>query len=233
MTSRNRGALTTRDFLPNRHYRNRMLGPLVLLCLWNAITAFVVKPLATLPPGKTTHLSAASISALPPSVSESPWLELERHGSIMLADAGEIVKNIALAVFGLGAVLALFTIVFSSVIIPKAAEQLEDQVREKYPQLWGEYSSQLREGETLVMRPDLMQSLGQKVQQMTMADFDNKQQQQAAAARAQQQDEAPEEKGKMDVFEDIGVANTRPPIRSPVVPNTDTSDVIDADIIED
>ena len=78
-----------------------------------------------------------------------------------------------------------------------------------------------------------MQSLGQKVQQMTMADFDNKQQQQAAAARAQQQDEAPEEKGKMDVFEDIGVANTRPPIRSPVVPNTDTSDVIDADIIED
>lgn len=186
-------------------------------------SAFVPQQLA-LPP--KTVVSNPSLTLL----SATTLMEFEGNGSVITASAGDILRNIASVVLGLGAIVALFIIVFSTVIIPKAAEQLELQVREQYPELWQEYASQLKEGETLVMRPDLMQSLGDRVQKLTLADFEQ-QHARYSASQGQPVDE-PEPKGKMDVFEDIGV-NTRPPVRSPVSPKKDVPDIIDADIIDE
>jgi len=122
----------------------------------------------------TTALRAAPPSALPPHVLETSEIYngiIAQQPSFIVSDALDIVKNIAIAIGGIIAVLAAVAILFSTFIIPKAAEQLEKQAKELDPALWQEYESKLEPGEVLAMRPDLMQSLGEKVQAKALAEF--------------------------------------------------------------
>ena len=84
----------------------------------------------------------------------------------------DTVKNISIAVGGIIAVLAAFAILFSTFIIPAAADQIEKQAKELDPAMWQEYEQKLDPGETLAMRPDLMQELGNKVQAKSLAEFE-------------------------------------------------------------
>ena len=204
-----------------------MLASLCLFSILGTARGFVASSLVLQTPDKTLAVPAGGAAPILQAITDTTAIfKFDMQGSLLLSDAGDFIRNIAGIVFGIGAFLALFVVLFSTVIIPQAAEQLESQVRSQYPDLWKEYASQLNEGETLVMRPDLMQSLGERVQKLAMADFEN--QQAAQGGGASSEDQEP----KMDVFEDIGV-NTRPPIRSPSVPNKGIPDAIDADIIED
>lgn len=198
-----------------------MLASLCLLSILSTAHSFVARSLVLQTPDKTLAVPAAA-PLLQAITDTAAILQFDMHGSLVLSDAGDVVRSITGIVFGIGAIVAFVLVLFSTVVIPQAAEQLESQVRSQYPDLWREYASQLNEGETLVTRPDLMQSLGERVQKLAMADFENQQ------AGASSEDQEP----KMDVFEDIGI-DTRPPIRSPSVPNKGIPDVIDADIIED
>jgi hypothetical protein len=77
---------------------------------------------------------------------------------------GETVRNVFLGVtaalfFGAGLVF-----LYASYIIPQAAKMLEEQTKELAPALWEEYSAKIEDGETLAMRPELMQELGEKMQ---------------------------------------------------------------------
>jgi hypothetical protein len=94
--------------------------------------------------------------------------------SLLLAE-GEIANTITtiasvlvIIVFGLGAL----TLVMANIIIPKAAEELEQKARKEYPHLWAETEAKLQEGEVLAMRPDLIQDLGRQVQQGDIAKFE-------------------------------------------------------------
>jgi hypothetical protein len=95
--------------------------------------------------------------------------------SLLVADAMEIVQNVLIGVGGIVVVLFGVTILLSSWVIPKAAEQIELQAKELDPALWQEYASRLEPGEVLAMRPDLMQELGKKVQALTMEKFEKMQ----------------------------------------------------------
>ena len=107
---------------------------------------------------------------------------ISSSSTFLVSDAWEIVKSGLIGVGGLVAVLLLIAVVFANVIIPQAAEQLEQITREADPELWQEYQDKLEPGETLAMRPDLIQELGRKVQtSMNEA---------IAKAREQQEDEA-------------------------------------------
>ena len=86
----------------------------------------------------------------------------------------DTVKNIAIAVGGIIAVLAAFAILFSTFIIPAAADQIEKQAKELDPAMWLEYEQKLEPGETLAMRPDLMQELGNKVQAKAFTEIEKK-----------------------------------------------------------
>ena len=86
----------------------------------------------------------------------------------------DTVKNIAIAVGGIIAVLAAFAILFSTFIIPAAADQIEKQAKELDPAMWQEYEQKLEPGETLAMRPDLMQELGNKVQAKAFTEIEKK-----------------------------------------------------------
>jgi hypothetical protein len=70
--------------------------------------------------------------------------------------------------FGLTYMMAAF-------IIPQAAKELERQTKELDPSLWEEYQAKLQSGETMDMRPDLMQELGNKVQVIMAEKFDRMQ----------------------------------------------------------
>lgn len=127
----------------------------------------------------------SSLNVMPPQIAESmspaPVAFAASTNfagtSHLVASVGEILSNVAIGVAGVVAVLVAISFLFASFIIPQAAAQLEEQVKAKDPGLWLEYENRLEPGEILAMRPDLMKELGDKMQQITMAEFDAMQEQ--------------------------------------------------------
>lgn len=59
------------------------------------------------------------------------------------------IKSLAFGVGGVVAVLILLTLIVVNFIIPQAAREVENQVKDQYPDLWNEYQRKLEPGETL------------------------------------------------------------------------------------
>ena len=98
----------------------------------------------------------------------------------------DILKNFGLVLGILVIVLVGFLTLFSTVIIPQAAEQLETQTKRDFPDLWEDIAaSNLQPGEELVQRPDIMQKLGTAVRQRLEANLEQ-------AAQQQEQEEEEE-----------------------------------------
>ena len=72
------------------------------------------------------------------------------------------------AIFGLTAI-AYLTAAF---LVPKAAEQLEEDTKRLRPGLWEEYEAKLNEGESMVNRPDLLQELGNIMQPIIVENYE-------------------------------------------------------------
>mmetsp|Transcript_1019 Transcript_1019/g.2137 ORF Transcript_1019/g.2137 Transcript_1019/m.2137 type:complete len:190 (-) Transcript_1019:190-759(-) len=72
------------------------------------------------------------------------------------------------AAFGLTA-LAYITAAF---IVPKAAEQLENDTKRLRPGLWEEYEAKLEDNQTMANRPDLLQELGNIMQPIITAEYE-------------------------------------------------------------
>ena len=72
------------------------------------------------------------------------------------------------SVFGITA-LAYLTAAF---LVPKAAEQLEQDTKKLRPGLWEEYEAKLNDGETMVNRPDLLQELGNIMQPIILEQYE-------------------------------------------------------------
>ena len=147
------------------------------LSLCQSIHAFL--PKAFLVSQHVLRASPCSGYPLHATVPATPVLEASSaiasspSSSLIVADALGVISNIVLVVGGLFGVLLLFAVLFISFIIPKAAEELERQVQKDYPELWEEYSAQLKEGELLASRPDLIQELGEKIQALQMEQFES------------------------------------------------------------
>lgn len=73
------------------------------------------------------------------------------------------------AVLGITAI-AYLTAAF---LIPKAAEQLEEDTNRLRPGLWEEYEAKLEDGESMVNRPDLLQELGNVMQPIIVKEYEN------------------------------------------------------------
>jgi hypothetical protein len=68
--------------------------------------------------------------------------------------------------------LAGLTYVTASFIVPKAAKRLEKDTKRLRPGLWEEYEAKLGEGATMANRPDLLEELGNIMQPIIIADFE-------------------------------------------------------------
>ena len=100
-------------------------------------------------------------------------LESNLGSTLILTDGiGDILKNVAIGVTFVLFFLVGLTYLYASFIIPEAAKRLEEETRELAPELWEEYSAKLKEGETLVMRPDLLQELGEKMTPIIQKKFE-------------------------------------------------------------
>lgn len=64
------------------------------------------------------------------------------------------------------------TFITAAFIVPKAAEQLEQDTRRLRPGLWEEFEARLEPGQTMATRPDLLQELGNIMQPIIIADFE-------------------------------------------------------------
>ena len=109
----------------------------------------------------------------------SDILQNGNYGGIM-----ETVTSILTGIVGVIFFLVGLTYVMAAVIIPQAAQQLERQTKELDPDLWGLYAAKLEPGQTLDQRPDLMQELGEKMQTLMEAKFNEQQQAQAESGNA-------------------------------------------------
>jgi len=136
--------------------------------------AFVVKTHVAATTRTATSSLLTPAAVIPPHLVDSDTFSaITHHPSLVVSEGAiDVVKNIAIAVGGIIAVLAAFAILFSSFIIPAAADQLEKQAKELDPGMWQEYEQKLEPGETLATRPDLMQELGKKVQSKALAEFE-------------------------------------------------------------
>jgi hypothetical protein len=138
---------------------------LVFFLAWATTIEPIVQAFVTTTP-RTFGLARArtELGMLPQTFLLSQQLSADSltQPSLLVADAMEIAQNVLIGVGGTVVVLFGVTILLSSWIIPKAAEQIELQAKELDPSLWQEYASRLEPGEVLAMRPDLMQELGKK-----------------------------------------------------------------------
>jgi hypothetical protein len=147
---------------------------LAFILAWATTIEPTVQGFATTPHTFGLARTRTELGMLPQTflTSQQPSAVSLTQSSLLVADAMEIVQNVLIGVGGIVVVLYGVTILLSSWIIPKAAEQIELQAKELDPALWQEYASKLEPGEVLAMRPDLMQELGEKVQALTIEKFE-------------------------------------------------------------
>ena len=163
----------------------------MLICYANALVAPRVFSGARAPCLNAMSPSLAGMSASSITLSGAEALLPEMEPAALtpseLNDAAAFVDQIDLVLVGLRsiaigtivvvALLVAISVFVANVIIPQAAQQLEVQVKEKYPDLWREYEAKLEPGEVLAMRPDLIQELGNKMQQADFKEFERRKQQ--------------------------------------------------------
>lgn len=91
---------------------------------------------------------------------------------IVTSSSLSVLRTVLTVLFGIvaaGGLLTFFTINF---VIPKAAEKLEEDTKRMKPELWEKYQGKLEEGETMEMRPDLLQELGEIMKPIVIADYE-------------------------------------------------------------
>lgn len=82
------------------------------------------------------------------------------------------VRTFFIAITAVAFAFAGFTYVVAAFIVPKAAKRLEEDTKRIRPGLWEEYESKLELGQTMDMRPDLLQELGNIMQPLIIEDFE-------------------------------------------------------------
>ncbi len=109
--------------------------------------------------------------------------DLSAVSSLLLSDDAAAIEGANSALAGLRTFFVVITalvfgfagltFVTAAFIVPKAAEQLENDTKRLRPGLWEEFEEKLGEGETMATRPDLLQELGNIMQPIIIKDFED------------------------------------------------------------
>lgn len=134
---------------------------------------------------RTVATSTQSLEALraTPFDFDIPAVDLTAHLGSSFALADEFgfadpnpllsgLQSVFTVIGGLVGVTLLISVIVAVFVVPAAAKELEENTKSRYPDLWYEYQSKLEPGEDLSTRPDLMAEMGNKYQQLEMAEFD-------------------------------------------------------------
>lgn len=170
---------------------------LLLSLLADRAFAFVVRPLVGCPTGPRLSLCQAANIGIDSAEVIANVATFDQAPSLVISDVLDVVKNVAIVVGGIIAVILALTVVFSTYVIPAAAKQLEESTKELDPDLWDEYASKMEPGETLAMRADLMQELGQKMNNQIARRMDEM----GTAMEANQSPDKPSDVSNSDVID--------------------------------
>ena len=146
----------------------------ILACLWQlrAEAFYVQKPIGQFVTLREHRNKFLPLSTKYPTISSVYSSEIKpiyshphplSQSSVLTADLVENATNVLVGIGGVVTVLAILTFVLATYVAPTAARQIEDLAKQLDPELWREYEQKLEPGESLVMRPELMQELGTKV----------------------------------------------------------------------
>ena len=113
-------------------------------------------------------LASFSSMMISDGLSAATYIKPDAEVSGALSTLRTFFIVITAAIFGLTA-LAYLTAAF---LVPKAAEQLEEDTKRLRPGLWEEYEAKLGEGESMVNRPDLLQELGNIMQPIIVENYE-------------------------------------------------------------
>jgi hypothetical protein len=120
------------------------------------------------PAGNLKALPTFNSFSIADGLSAATYMQPDAEVSGALSTLRTFFIVLTAAIFGITA-LAYLTAAF---LVPKAAEQLEQDTKRLRPGLWEEYESKLNEGESMVNRPDLLQELGNIMQPIIVQDYE-------------------------------------------------------------
>ena len=109
----------------------------------------------------------SSLNMLPSSlVLSDEALVVATNAAADVADVagGGIIDTIEKVLLGITAIIFFLfgaTYFVAAVVVPKAAQQLEEDTRRLRPGLWEQFEQRLEPGQTMESRPDLLQELGE------------------------------------------------------------------------
>lgn len=75
------------------------------------------------------------------------------------SQVGDSIRSVVFGVAGLMAALFLVTVLYTAVVMPRQVEGFEKMLQETSPEKYQELASKLKEGETFMSRPDLVEEL--------------------------------------------------------------------------
>ena len=75
------------------------------------------------------------------------------------SQVGDSIRSVVFGVAGLMAALFLVTVLYTAVVMPRQVEGFEKMLKETSPEKYQELASKLKEGETFMSRPDLVEEL--------------------------------------------------------------------------
>lgn len=145
------------------------------MTLMARVTAFI-SPLQ-----RAHHRTATSLTALPAvdsflladGLSAATRLGVAGNGDFSsLAGPLSSLRTFFIVLTASGFGLTALAYLTAVVIVPRAAEQLERDTRRLRPGLWEDYEAKLEDGENMVMRPDLLQELGNVMQPIIFEDYE-------------------------------------------------------------
>ena len=179
------------------------LASVLIPILASQTNAFV----APIPAVTRVSPAATKLSALPDltsfniadGLSAATMMQQEGEMAGALSTLRTFFIVLTAAIFGITA-LAYLTAAF---LVPKAAEQLEQDTKRLRPGLWEEYEAKLNEGETMVNRPDLLQELGNIMQPIIVENYEKE----AAVKFGDEKSEKNESSGSKDVIDVSGTSS--------------------------
>ena len=118
--------------------------------------------------------TSPKLNMLPDALSTATSITLsDEAGAIAEANSGlQGMRTFFTIITVLVVGLAGLTYATAAFIVPKAAERLEKDTKRLRPGLWEEYEAKLVEGATMANRPDLLEELGNIMQPIIIADFE-------------------------------------------------------------
>lgn len=119
----------------------------------------------SLSPSAPASVACTSTANVADVLSPHQILQCLQYDSLVLSvgnigsEVGDSIRSIIFGIAGLLAAIFFVAVLYTTLMMPKQVEGLENMLKDNSPEKYQELASKLKEGETFMSRPDLMEAL--------------------------------------------------------------------------